>query len=156
MTKATKPVSELPISKKKMPKGTTTVTPKIKKAPLLKTAKKPAMTKKPINSESTINPEPTNNTESTTNPESTNNPLIKNRIPCAKVALRQNFHRYGSPCKKSAVRELTRLLTRDINQILVMSLSLAATSKRKVLQKSHVLIAHRHYMNRHRFLPSSA
>jgi hypothetical protein len=78
----------------------------------------------------------------------------KLRSPCAKVALRQNFHRYGSPCKKSAVRELTRLLTRDINQILVMSLGLAATSKRKVLQKHHVLIAHRHYMNRHRFLPS--
>ena len=87
-------------------------------------------------------------------PPSTQPDQPKLRSPCAKVALRQNFHRYGSPCKKSAVRELTRLLTRDINQILVMSLGLAATSKRKVLQKHHVLIAHRHYMNRHRFLPS--
>lgn len=74
-------------------------------------------------------------------------------LPCSRSALRRIFHQYGSPCKKTAVNELMRLLVRDFRQIIVLSLSVAKAGKKRTLRRDSIQLASKFYSRRYRFLP---
>jgi len=78
-------------------------------------------------------------------------PHPKIQIPCSRRGTRNVFHTYGSQSKKSTCREAQHIVTRDLENIILLAASLSKAQGYKCITAHCIATAKNFYFARYRY-----